>query len=160
MADLLELTEHLPEVTLAPGDVLIEDGTQTGSVWVLVSGSLQVHKDGALINTIDRTGAAFGEVAVLQGSGHTATVTAAEPCTLRYARDGRALLLENPEILLAVSAGLAQRLDLVTRYLADLRNQYAGAPGLEMVSAVLGRLAHEPPRPVQPGSARDPEPEY
>src|SRR5262245_16303979 len=124
MPDLLELTESLPEIELAAGDVLMEDGTRTGSVWVLVEGSLEIRKNGSLSNTISRPGAAFGEVAVLQGSGHSATVVAVVPTRMRYAQDGRALLLDNPEILLLVAAGLAERLDLITGYLADLRNQY------------------------------------
>ncbi len=160
MADLLELTEGLPEVVLAPGDVLVEDGTRTGSVWVLVSGSMHISKHGALINTIDRPGVAFGEVAVLQGSDHTATVTAATECRLRVARDGRAFLLDQPEVLLLVAGDLAARLDLVTTYLADLRNQYSGSPGLDMVSTVLGRLRGTTPGTAIPGSARDPDPEY
>jgi len=159
MADLLELSSGLPEVELAPGEVLVEDGTRTGSIWVLVSGRLDVRKDGVLISTIERPGSGFGEIAVLRGSGHTATVVAAEPCRLRYAADGQAFLHGQPEVLFVLARGLAERLDLITSYLADLRNQYAGAAGLEMVSEVLGKLQGAPPMTVQPGSARDPDPD-
>ena len=160
MPDLLELTADLPEVTLSEGEHLLHDGTTTGSMWVLLEGTLDVLKDGVLINSISKPGAAFGEVAVLVDGGHTADVLAATPCRLRYARDGRTAMLENPEILLVLAAGLAERLDIVTRYLADLRNQYAGAPGLEMVSTVLGRISQQGVAPSTPGSARDPDPEY
>ncbi len=159
MADLLTLTDGLPEVELAPGEVLIHDGTATGSVWILVEGALEVRKDGALINTITDPGAAFGEVSVLLGGGHSADVVAAAPTRLRHAADGRALLLDRPEVLLLVAGGLARRLDLVTRYLADLRNQYVGTPGLEMVAEVLTKL-NGAGVPAQPGSRRDPDPEY
>jgi CRP/FNR family cyclic AMP-dependent transcriptional regulator len=159
VADLLALTAGLPEVVLAEGDVLIHDGTTTGSVWVLVEGALDIRKDGALINTIAEPGAAFGEISVLLGAGHSADVVAASPCRLRHAVDGRSFLLDRPEVLLLVAAGLARRLDLVTRYLADLRNQYAGTPGLEMVADVLQKL-NAPGEPARPGSARDPDPEY
>ncbi len=160
MADVLALTDGLPEIALAAGEVLITDGTRTGSVWVLLEGTLEVSKHGAPISTIDRAGAVFGEVAVLLGADHTATVTAASACRLRIAEDGRALLLDRPEVLLEVAGGLAARLDLVTTYLADLRNQYAGSPGLDMVSTVLGRLTGTATGTARPGSARDPEPEY
>lgn len=160
MADLLELSSGLPEVELAPGEVLVEDGTRTGSIWVLLSGRLEVRKDGVLINIIDRPGAAFGEVAALRGSGHTATVVAADTCRLRYAEDGEAFLHGQPEVLFEMARGLADRLDLITTYLADLRNQYAGAAGLEMVADVLGKLQGAPSMTVRPGSARDPDPEY
>jgi CRP-like cAMP-binding protein len=112
------------------------------------------------ISTIAVPGAAFGEVAVLMDSDHSATVVAASTARLRYAQDGRAFLLSSPEVLLFLAKGLAARLDLVTRYLADLRNQYAGAPGLDMVSDVLGRLVQRDGPKARPGSARDPDPEY
>ena len=160
MVDLLELTVGLPEVVLPPGEVLLEDGTRTGSVWVLLEGTVEVSKAGVLISTIDRPGVAFGEVALLMGSDHTATVSAVTECRFRVARDGQTFLLERPEVLLVVAGDLAARLDLVTTYLADLRNQYRGTPGLEMVSSVLGRLHAASPDTAVTGSVRDPEPEY
>lgn len=157
---MLELAAHLPLVELAPGETLIEDGTRTGSIWVLVEGSLDVDKHGVTVNRIDRPGALIGEIAVLLGNGHTATVRASEPCRLRYAADGEALLATDPQISKYVAVGLAERLDFVTTYLADLRNQYGDAPGLAMVPDVLRRLAATPGRTARPGSARDPEPEF
>jgi len=56
--------------------------------------------------------------------------------------------------------GLAERLNFVTSYLADLKYQYGDAPGLSMVSDVLTRLAQHQGLPAQSGSARDPEPDY
>jgi len=44
-------------------------------------------------------------------------------------------------------------------YLADLKRQYDGAPGLDMVDGVLIRLA-QARKPAQPGSAREPDPLY
>ena len=159
MSTLLELTAHLPEVTVPAGHELMRDGDRTGRIWVLVEGELQILKDGNLINTISRPGAAFGEVSVLLDSNHTATVVAARECRLRKADDGRAFLLGSPEVLLHLASGLAERLDVVTRYLSDLRTQYAEAPGLQMVSTVLGKLVNEERPTIRPGSARDPEPD-
>jgi len=157
---MLERSAHLPEVQLAAGEVLIEDGTSTGSVWVLVSGALRVTKHGVTVNVINHPGSLIGEVAALLGRGHTATVEAAEPTTLRYARDGGALLSTDPGVSHLVAVGLAERLDFVTTYLADLRNQYGDAPGLAMVPDVLRLLAERQGPPARPGSARDPDPEY
>lgn len=160
MSDLLTLTAHLPEVELAAGDVLVREGTATGSIWVLLSGALRIEKDGVVINTVRRPGLAFGEMAVILDTAHSATVVAAEPTRLRYAEDGRALLTSDGEVMFHLAQGLAERLDIVTSYLADLRNQYADAPGIAMVSDVLGKLVGERPPPARPGSARDPDPEY
>ena len=160
MAHLLTLSAHLPDVDLEQGAILIEEGTRTGSMWVLQSGSLEVLKGDVLINTIDRPGAAFGEVAAILGGGHSASVRASSLCRLKFAVDARAFLLGNPDVLLLVAAGLAERLDLITGYLADLRNQYSDAPGITMVSAVLGNLIGAQSTLYQTGSRRDPDPEY
>jgi len=160
VADMLTLSAHLPEVTFAPGEAVMRDGETTGDMWVLVSGALKVHKDGVQVNLITHPGALIGEISVLLGVPHSATVEAIEPSTLRYAADGDGLLASDPAIAKFVAVGLAERLRFVTNYLADLRNQYADVPGLTMVSDVLRRL-HDPRGPVAtPGSARDPDPEY
>ena len=57
-----------------------------------------------------------------------------------------------------VAIGLAERLNLVTTYLADLKHQYGDAPGIAMVGEVLARLAERQAPPARPGSARDPDP--
>jgi CRP-like cAMP-binding protein len=157
---MLELCAHLPEVELAAGEVLVEDGTRTGGIWVLVSGELAVSKHGVTVNSISHPGALIGEVSVLLGAAHTATVTATRPSRLRHAADGASLMSTDPAISHFVATGLAERLDFVTTYLADLRNQYGDAPGLAMVPDVLRRLAARHGPPAAPGSARDPDPDY
>ncbi len=157
---MLALSAHLPEVQYAPGEVIIQEGTTTGSIWVLVSGSLEVRKGAVQVNSVVHPGALLGEVAVLLGGGHSASVVAAEPSVLRHAVDGRALLNSDPRISTYVAVGLAERLDFVTTYLADLKHQYGDAPGLAMVSDVLARLAQRSGPRAQPGSRREPDPEY
>jgi hypothetical protein len=79
---------------------------------------------------------------------------------MRYAADGRALLARDPAIARLVAMGLAERLNFVTTYLSDLKQQYGDAPGLAMVPDVLRRIEQrQAPRAV-PGSARDPDPQY
>jgi CRP/FNR family transcriptional regulator, cyclic AMP receptor protein len=160
MATMLELTSTLPEITVEPGYELCTEGTSGGRIWVLVSGSLKVLKSGVQVNSIEMPGAVIGEIAVMLGRGATASVIADSPCTLRVAEDGAAFLRSDPEISAFVATGLAQRLDIVTTYLADLKNQYGDAPGLAMVGDVLRRLTTHQGPPARPGSARDPDPEY
>ena len=160
MPDMLALTAHLPEVEVAPGAPVITEGDSGGALFVLVSGSLTVRKGDQVVNTITRAGAVVGDISVLLGTRHGATVEAAEPTVVRVAHDGRAFLGEDPELLRTVAVGLAERLNFVTSYLADLKDQYGDAPGLSMVPDVLGRLASHQRPTAQPGSARDPDPEY
>ena len=112
------------------------------------------------MNSITRPGALIGEISVLLNSTYSATVAANEPSVLRYAADGQALLTSDPEIIFLVAAGLAERLNFVTTYLADLKHQYGDAPGLAMVPEVLRQLAQRQGPVARPGSSRDPDPEY
>lgn len=160
MQDMLALSAHLPEIEVAAGDTLVREGSPAGGVWVLVSGALQVRKGTVLVNTITRPGALIGEVSALLGTAYTATVEATTPSVLRHAADGQALLAGDPAITRLVAVGLAERLNFVTTYLADLKHQYGDAPGLAMVSDVLSQLAQRQGPPARPGSARDPDPDY
>ena len=160
MTDMLTLSAHLPEVDVEPGEVIIRDGEAGNGIWVLVSGALDVRKGGVLVNTITDPGALIGEVSVLLGTGHSATVQATEPSRLRFAADGDLLLSSDPAITRLVAVGLAERLSFVTTYLADLTHQYSDVPGLSMVSDVLSSLNQRRGPRASPGSARDPDPQY
>jgi len=157
---MLALSAHLPEVELAAGDALLTEGGPSGAIWVLVSGALRVLKGDVQVNTITHAGALIGEMSVLLGVDHSATVEATAPTRLRYAQDGHALLESDPAVSKLVAVGLAERLSFVTTYLADLRHQYADVPGLSIVSDVLGRLEQTRGPAASPGSVRDPDPDY
>ena len=157
---MLALSAHLPEVEFAAGEAVVREGGPGGSIWILVSGTLRVLKGDIQVNTINNPGALIGEMSVLQGTNHGATVEATAPSTLRHAADGHDLLESDPAITKIVALGLAERLAFATTYLADLTRQYADVPGLSMVSDVLGRLGHHTGPAANPGSARDPDPEY
>jgi len=158
--DMLALSASLPEAEFAPGDVVVREGGSDGSLWVLVSGALRVRKGAVVVNTVTRPGALLGEIAVLLETVNGATVEATRPSVLRRAADGRALLASDPRITRLVAIGLAERLNVVTTYLADLKHQYGDAPGLAMVADVLARLAERQAPKARPGSARDPDPEH
>ena len=160
MPDMLALSASLPEIAFAPGDIVVREGGSAGALWILVSGALKVSKGGIVVNTITRPGALVGEIAVLLDNVSSATVEATQASVLRHAADGNALLASDPTITRLVAIGLAERLNFVTTYLVDLKQQYGDAPGLAMVSDVLARLAERQVAGAQPGSARDPEPEY
>jgi CRP-like cAMP-binding protein len=160
VADMLVLTADLPEVTLAAGETVVREGGAAGGIWVLVSGALRVRKGDVTVNTITHPGALIGEMSVLLGVDHSATVEATEPSQFRYAADGRALLESDPAITTLIAIALAERLMFVTTYLADLTHQYGDAPGISMVSDVLRTLAQPRGPLASPGSVREPDPAY
>lgn len=158
--ELLALAADLPLIDVAPGEVIIREGGDAGSIWILVSGSLRVTKGGIEVNAVTHPGSVIGEMAVLLGAPSTATVEVVEPSVLRHAVDGAAWLDSDARITRLVATGLAGRLAAITTYLSDLKHQYGDAPGLAMVPDVLRRIEQrQAPRAV-PGSARDPDPQY
>ena len=159
MHDLLELSTHLPEVRFDVGHTIVREGEPGGGMWVLVDGALEVRKAGVAVNTITQPGAVIGEISVLLGTTYGATVVATLPSVLRHAADGAALLASHPDIARFVAVGLAERLNFVTSYLADLKRQYGHAPGLAMVDEVPRELAVRQGPPARPGSVREPDPD-
>lgn len=160
MDTVLDLSSGLPESDVAPGQALVVEGAANQSIWVLVSGRLAVAKNDQDVNSIDAPGALIGEVSVLLGRPSTATVRAVEPSRVRCAEDGLQFLMSNPAVIRHVAMGLADRLDSVTTYLADLKEQYADSPGLAMIPSIVGRLSVGATITAVPGSAREPDPLY
>ena len=160
MKDMLSRCGHLPVHQFASGETILREGGAADGIWILVSGALQVRKGDVLVNAINSPGALIGEISVLLNTTHGATVEATAPSTLHHAVDGPAFLAGDPEISRLVAVGLAERLNFVTTYLADLKHQYGDAPGLAMVSDVLRQLAQRQAPLARSGSARDPDPDY
>jgi CRP-like cAMP-binding protein len=157
---MLTLSMDLPLIEVGAGEAVVTEGGASGAVWVLVEGALEVFKGDVAVNTITQPGAIVGEMSVLLGTRHGATVVTTEPTLLRYADEGQAFLFGDPEITMLIAVSLAERLNFVSSYLADLKQQYGDSTGLSMVSDVLAQLAQRQSAPARPGSARDPDPEY
>lgn len=161
MRDVLDHCADLPLVTVAEGEVLIDQGRPGGPIYVLVSGELTIERDGVAFARVDGPGAIFGEMSALLGAPATATVRVAREATLRCAEDGLSFLDANPAVALAVARTVASRLDNLTKYLADVKAQFAGMSGhLGMLDEVLTVLVHHQTPPIRPGAARDDDYEF
>lgn len=158
VTDLLAAAADYPTQTLAPGDVIIAQGDAPSSIWLLESGSVTVERDGVAFARIDNPGAVFGEMSIVLERPATATVVAASEVVVRVIDDPEAFLTERPGAALTVLRTTAARLDGLTQYLVDVKEQFAGQEGhLGMVGDILDTLVHHQAPPARPGSARDPE---
>ena len=158
MTDLLELSDGQPEVSLADGEVLMEEGAAPGAMFVLVQGELLIEHDGVAFARVDTPGAVFGEMSAVLGRPATATVRAVGQAAVRRVEDPVRFLSEQPGAALAVLRTTASRLDGLTQYLVDVKRQFADAAGhLGMVDAILDQLVHHQGPAPRTGSARDPE---
>lgn len=158
-ADIVALTDGLPDRRLAVGEVLFAQDDRTDrTVAVLVEGVLTAELDGAVIDEHTAPGVFVGEVGALLGAPRTATVRATTPATVRVIGDPESFFASRPELALELARQLAGRLQRLVSYVADVRHQYADAEGhLGLVHDVLESLASRPPVEIEPGSDRSPD---
>jgi CRP/FNR family cyclic AMP-dependent transcriptional regulator len=159
--ELLSLANGFPRRSLAPGEVLIIDGEPVAALYVLLEGRLHIEKAGVPIATVTEPGACVGEMSLLLGVPATADVVASERAVLSVIDSAHAMLESEARLPLALARLLAERLQMMTTYLADIRQQYADHEGgLGMVDVVLASLMQRAGARSELGSERDPDPEY
>jgi CRP-like cAMP-binding protein len=150
LVTLAERLEGLPTRSLAPGETLLAAGTRTGRIYFLKDGELAVVRDGVTITRIREPGAIFGEMSLMLDGPHTADVVATEPSVCHVVEAAQDFLLANPELTAYVATVLAHRLDAVTRYLVDVKSQYAEAgTQLGMIEEVLTTVLTRHPRALR-----------
>jgi CRP/FNR family cyclic AMP-dependent transcriptional regulator len=123
VSTILELCREIPVRSFEPGAILLSEGKKSGLLYVLVEGEVEILRGEFQINTVSDRGAIFGEMSILLGSPHTATVRAVKPSRLHVIDDGDAFLQSNKEFSYDLAKVLAQRLHAVTTYLVNL-NRY------------------------------------
>ena len=139
MANLLTLTNAYPTLILEPGEVLVEAGEARGELFILVSGTLKVKRDGVEIARISEPGALIGEMSVLLGVDHSATVTALDEVRVRHIEDGLRWLENSTVAALHVATLACKRLDATSAMLVELRKEGREASFLErLFGAVTG----------------------
>lgn len=106
------------------GAELITQGTQAGgSLLVLKEGEVEVVRDGRFVSSVKQPGAIFGEMSVLLGRAHSATVRAVTDVQLYVIDDALRVLEEHPAWLLQIARLLAQRVNATTAQLIALKQQ-------------------------------------
>jgi CRP/FNR family transcriptional regulator, cyclic AMP receptor protein len=150
MADFLELVRELDTRNIAPGEIIMEQDTPSGPLLVLIEGEVEILRDEVRVAKTSQPGAVFGEMSVLLGCAHTATVKAIKPSRFAVIENPRQFLASSAEASLHVASLLARRLDALNKYLVDVKRQYEGHDHLGMVDEVLETLMHRQPRPPSP----------
>lgn len=160
MSAVLDAVRELPAQDFAAGETILEEGGQTDALYVLAAGAVEVVKDGIMVAKSTEAGAIFGDLAILLGVPHTASVRAISPSRFHVVSDARTFLHDHPTLCLQLCELLARRLDSVNKYLVDVKKQFVGHDHLAMVDGMLDALMHRQPRKrVAPSAStlRDPE---
>ena len=147
MANILTLTRGQPQRNLVRGEVLIDEGEASGELYVLEAGKLVVERDGVAIATIDEAGALIGEMSVLLGIDHSATVRAELPSTVRVIEDGIPFLERTPLMALHVATLACARLDRTSALLVELRKESEGRESEQgLLSRIFSAMSAPPPK--------------
>lgn len=158
VTELLEYITDLPTRDISAGEVLLTEGERPGHMLVLVSGHVVIERDGVPFAQIDAPGSVFGEMAAVLDQPASATVRAVGDLRVRVIEDPMEFLTNRPGAALAVLRMTASRLDGLTHYLVDVKQQYADAEGhLGMVDRMIDHLVHHQGPRGRTGSVRDPE---
>jgi len=147
MGDFLPLLSAHPRREFAPGEIAMEQDSPAGPLLVLIQGEVEILRDDIRVAKTSQAGAVFGEMSVLLGCAHTATVRALKPSRFAIVEDPREFLNSSAAASLHVATLLAKRLDALNKYLVDVKRQYEGHDHLGMVDEVLETLMHRHPRP-------------
>ena len=108
--ELEQIAQLADEIDLAEGKELTRLGESGREFFVLLEGEADVTQDGRSINTLG-AGDFFGEIALVEDTPRTATVTATTPVRVLVITDRafKKLLGEQPELQRKVLVALAER---------------------------------------------------
>lgn len=158
MQNILDFCQGLTEHRFEAGAVMIAEGQNTDTLYVLIEGKVEVLKGDVQVFVTAEPGAVFGEMSALLDISHTATVRAVAETRVYVGHGARQFLKSRPEITWCLSTLLAQRLHGVTTYLADLKAQFADHNDhLGLLDEVLETLMHHQDEAFNPGSDRYPD---
>jgi CRP-like cAMP-binding protein len=101
----------LDEIDVPAGRVLMHQGDLGSEMFVVVSGSFSVERDGRRIAE-QGPGSVLGEMALIAEGRRVATITATEPAKLLVAghREFHELMESHPSVRLQVLEGLAEKI--------------------------------------------------
>jgi CRP/FNR family transcriptional regulator, cyclic AMP receptor protein len=151
MASILALTQSQPTRSLAPGEELVTRGDEGGELYVLESGRLIVERDGVTLATIADPGALVGEMAVLLGNDHSASVRAETAAVVRVIDNPIAFLERTPLVALHVATLACARLEATSALLVELKKETQGRAGEQgILSRIMSALSAPPPETSRP----------
>jgi CRP/FNR family transcriptional regulator, cyclic AMP receptor protein len=114
--DLRRVAKAADEVQVTAGTLLVDQGQTGREAFVLVSGTVEVKRNGRKVATLG-PGAVFGEMSLLDHGPRTASVTCIDDCTLLVLtqRDFLGVLDEVPEVSHQLLSSLAMRVRQLDR---------------------------------------------
>ncbi|MEO0452656.1 MAG: cyclic nucleotide-binding domain-containing protein [Verrucomicrobiota bacterium] len=146
MSNILDQFKHLDAVQVKSGTEVITEGSDLNQLHVLAYGGVDIYKGETRVASANQPGSVFGEISVLLKTPCTATVKTTQDSTFYIVEQPDAFLQANPVVALHVSRLLAVRLNNLTQYLIDVKNQFEGDDHIGMVEDILNTLINRQPK--------------
>ena len=105
----LKILGH-PETEFKKGEIIIQEATPGGKVFVLCEGAVKVTLEGKDIATCNEAGEIIGEIATIKGCNYGATVTATEDSRFFVIDDLLSYVKQNPEDSIKIMKTLCERI--------------------------------------------------
>jgi CRP/FNR family cyclic AMP-dependent transcriptional regulator len=144
---LLSALQSHPVKNYDTGDHVLSQGENSGHLYFLIDGAVEVVKDEVVVAKVKDRGAIFGDLSALMGVPHTAAARAVSPATFHVVDEPAAFLQQNPAVTLHLCRMLARRLDSMNKYLVDVKQQFSGHDHLGMLDTLMHRQPRERQRP-------------
>ena len=128
----------LPLATYDAGETVFAEGTKTGRLMILKSGTVSIMKGEIEFAQVSEPGAVFGELSALLDAPHSADVIALEPSEFHVA--DAATLLQDPVALLYVTVVLARRIDAANQGLLQLKVMLEAGEPVGLIDATLDKI--------------------
>ena len=106
------------------GDVIVREGEDTNDAYIILSGEIEVTKEGRHLATL-KENSIFGEIALVDSRPRTATCTAKTSVTLgQVTRENyKQLIKHRPEAINPLLRIVTERMRNLTDFMADLYNE-------------------------------------
>ena len=129
------------------GTLVIHEGGKTGHLFVLIEGRLEVVKGDTVVAVHHRARrGARRNVGAARPAAHRDRARSVGFRRSTSSTMPPSFLRDQPAVALLIARLLAQRLNVATTYLADLKQQYAGHGNhLSMVGELLQSMINLPP---------------
>jgi len=137
MDDIEIIFKDFPIITLKEGKNLLTQGEKTDSLYFLLEGGVSILRDDIEIATSSEKGSVYGEMSIMLGNAHSATVKCLKDSQFYQIENPLNFLESHPEVIWHITQILSGRLYNVNNYLIEIKHQFDNELHMNIVDDTL-----------------------
>lgn len=127
MINIKSILDEFPLISLHEGENLLTQGNRTRSLFFLKDGEVDIFKDGTRVASSSEHGSVFGEMSMLLGSEHSATVQCVSDSSFYHIEDPIKCMGSHPEVIWHIAQMLSMRINNLNSYFVEVKSQHQAA---------------------------------